>query len=448
MSSIKKLAIHGAIWTIASYGISQILRFGSNLLLTRLLEPELFGLMTLVSVFIQGLHMFSDLGINTSVIQNKRGDDPAFLNMAWTLQVVRGLGLWVCCLLITWPVATLYGEPQLLWLIPVVGLNTVISGFNSTAVFTLNRHMAVSQLAIYELGGQIVTMVVMIVWAYFNKSIWALIIGGFVSALIQLVWSHRLNSGQPNRLVWEREAIKNIISFGKWIFISTVMTFLAGQADRLVLAKVFSLEMLGVYGIAFTLSDVPRSIILAISSKVIFPTFSKMAHLPREAFRAKIQKNRKIVLIAMAFVLTIVVSFGDVVISVLYDKRYAAATWMMPLLAWGVWPTLLTQTIDSALFAIGKPRYIAYGCFVSSLFIILGIPIGNSLMGPLGAVISIALSNIPPHLVITYGLWRENLACIKQDIWTTALFMLLLTIVLTGRYAAGYGLPIDEYFIK
>jgi O-antigen/teichoic acid export membrane protein len=348
--------------------------------------------------------------------------------------------------LITWPVATLYQEPQLLWLIPVVGLNTVISGFNSTALFTLNRHMAVSQLAIYELGGQVVTIAVMIVWAYFNKTIWALIIGGFVSGLIQLVWSHWLNSGYPSRLVWEREAIKDIISFGKWIFISTVMTFLAGQADRLVLAKVFSLEMLGVYGIAFTLSDVPRSIILAISSKVIFPAFSKFASLPRETFRAKIQKNRKIVLMGMAFVLTFVVSFGDVLISVLYDKRYAAATWMMPLLAWGVWPTLLTQTIDPALFAIGKPRYVAYGCFVSSLFIILGIPLGNSLMGPLGAVISIAISNIPPHIVITYGLWRERLACIRQDIWTTALFLLLLAVVLTGRYAAGYGLPIDEYF--
>lgn len=446
MSSIKKQAIRGAIWTIGSYGISQILRFGSNLILTHLLDPKLFGLMTLVNVFIMGLHMFSDLGINTSIIQNKRGDDPAFLNTAWTLQVFRGIGLWLCCVLVAWPVAILYQEPQLLWLIPIVGLNTVISGFNSTALVTLNRHMAVGQLALYELGGQVVTIAVMLTWAYYNKSIWALVVGGFVSSLIQLIWSHRFNSGRSPRFTWEKESIRALISFGKWIFISTVMTFLAGQADKLVMGKVFSFDLLGVYGIAFTLSDVPRQVILAISGKVIFPAFSKFADLPREVFRAKIQKNRKMILIAMAVILTVAVSFGDIVIQVLYNQKYAAAAWMMPILAWGIWPVLLTQTIDPALFAIGKPRYVAYACFVSSLFIILGIPLGNQIMGSLGAVIAISSSNIPTHAIITYGLWRERLSCIRQDIWTTGLFLLLLAVVLWGRYAAGYGLPIDEYF--
>jgi O-antigen/teichoic acid export membrane protein len=446
MSFIKKQAIRGAVWTIGSYGISQVLRFGSNLLLTHLLAPKLFGLMTLVNVFITGLHMFSDLGISTSIIQNKRGDEPAFLNTAWTLQVFRGLALWVCCLLIAWPVAQLYQEPQLLWLIPVVGLNTVISGFNSTAIFTLSRHMAVAQLSLYELGGQVATLAVMIVWAYYNKTIWALVVGSFVSSSIQLIWSYRLKSGQYPRFAWEKESIEDLVSFGKWIFISTVMTFLAGQADRLVMGKVFSLELLGVYGVAFALSDVPRQVILAISGRVIFPAFSKFADLPRPTFRAKIQKNRRIILVVMAAILAGVVSFGDMVIHALYNQNYAAAAWMMPLLSWGIWPILLTQTIDPALFAIGKPIYVAYGCFVSALFIIFGIPLGNQIMGALGAVIAISISNIPPYLIITYGLWREQLSCIRQDIWTTGLFLLLLSLTLAARYAAGYGLPIDAYF--
>jgi O-antigen/teichoic acid export membrane protein len=112
MSSIKKLAIRGAVWTIASYGTSQILRFGSNLILTRLFIPDVFGLMALVYVFISGLHLFSDIGIGTSIIQNKRGDDPVFLNTAWTMQVIRGVGLWICSFLIAWPVAAFYAKPN------------------------------------------------------------------------------------------------------------------------------------------------------------------------------------------------------------------------------------------------------------------------------------------------------------------------------------------------
>ena len=82
---------------------------------------------SLVYVFITALHLFSDLGIGTSLIQNKRREEPDFLNTAWTLQVCRGVILWFCTLLLAAPIAHLYQQPQFLWLIPVVGLGTVIS---------------------------------------------------------------------------------------------------------------------------------------------------------------------------------------------------------------------------------------------------------------------------------------------------------------------------------
>lgn len=442
MSSIKKLAIKGTIWTFVGYGASQILRFGSNLVLTRLLFPKLFGLMALVYVFISGLHLFSDIGIATSVVQNKRGDDPVFLNTAWTLQVVRGFGLWVCCFLLAWPAAALYNESQLLWLLPIVGLNTVISGFNSTALFTLNRHLSVKQLAIYELAGQVVSVTVTVAWAFFNKSVWALVVGGLVTSVFQLVWSHRMNPGAPNSFAWEKEASQELVSFGKWIFASTALTFLATQSDRLVLGKLFSFELLGVYGIAYTLADIPKTITLALGGKVIFPAFSKFADLPREEFRAKIQKGRKMILFPAAIGLAVLVSFGDIVISVLYDDRYKAAAWMLPILALGLWPVILNATLDLALFAIGNPRYVAYGCFWSSVFLIGGMVLGFKLMGPLGAVIAVPFSNVPPYFVITYGLWRDRLSCLGQDIRTTILFLAVLAVLIGGRIVAGFPLPI------
>ncbi len=443
MTSLRKLAIRGTVWTVASYGTSQILRLGSNLILTHLLFPKLFGLMALVYVFITGLHMFSDIGIGSSIIQNKRGDDPAFLNTAWTLQIIRGIGLWFCCVLIAWPVAKFYSEPQLLWLIPVVGLNTVISGFNSTALFTLNRHIAVGQLAIFELGGQIISIAVILVWAWFSPTIWALVVGSLVSSSIQMVWSHRLNPGSPSRFAWDKEATHDLFSFGRWIFISTIVTFFASQADRLILGKLLSLEILGVYGIALTFSEIPRNLILTLSSKVIFPVFSKFNHLPRETLRAKILHNRKPVLIAMAVGLTVLVSFGDVLILSLYDRRYAPASWMLPLLALGIWPVVLSQTIESSLFAMGKPIYATFGYFLKFLLIVFGIPLGFSIMGLPGAILLIALNDLPFYGVVTYGLCREGLNSVVQDIMATALFLGLLTVVLMGRFFLGFGLPIN-----
>ena len=444
MSSEKKLAIKGAAWTIASYGSSQIIRFASNLILTRLLLPELFGLVGLAYVFIIGINLFSDIGLGPSIIQNKRGEDPQFLNTAWTLQVIRSIFIWISLIIITKPVASFYGDDRLLWLIPVIGINSLIGGFNSTAISSLNRQMAVKRVVIYELGLQIVSTTVMIVWAWFDRSIWAIVAGGLSNSIMELVWSHFLIPGKSNRFAWDKEAAKEIFSYGKWIFLSTALFFLCSQADRLILGKIFTLTMLGIYGIAFTLGDMPRQIIIAISAKVIFPSISLLAELPREDLRAKILNNRKLILIPLAVGLAIFVSFGDQLILTLYRKEYAAASWMMPILALGIWHTTLYSMMGSCLLAVGKSQYQAIGNLLTFVNLCISIPLAYHLKGNLGAVIAIALGDLPTYVVINYGLWREGLTSFWQDIQLTGLFVGVLVTIICCRMTFGLGLPIDK----
>ncbi|WP_445172677.1 oligosaccharide flippase family protein [Microcoleus sp.] len=444
MSSGKKLAIKGAAWTIVSYGSSQIIRFASNLILTRLLLPELFGLVGLAYVFITGINLFSDIGLGPSIIQNKRGEDPQFLNTAWTLQVIRSLFICICLIIITKPIASFYGDDRLEWLIPVIGINSVIGGFNSTAISSLNRQMAVKKVVIFELGLQLVGTTVMIVWAWFDRSIWAILVGGFTNSVMELVWSHFLIPGKSNRFAWDKEAAKEIFSYGKWIFLSTALFFLCSQADRLILGKIFTLTMLGIYGIAFTLGDMPRQIIIAISAKVIFPSISLLAELPREELRAKILNNRKLILIPLAVGLAIFVSVGDQLILTLYRKEYAAASWMMPILALGIWHTTLHNIMGSCLLAIGKSQYPAMGNLLTFVNLCISIPLGYHLKGNLGAVIAVALGDLPTYVVTNYGLWREGLTCFWQDIQLTGLFVGVLVTLIWCRMTLGLGLPIDK----
>jgi O-antigen/teichoic acid export membrane protein len=444
MSSGKKLAIKGAAWTIASYGSSQIIRFASNLILTRLLLPELFGLVGLAYVFIVGINLFSDLGLGPSIIQNKRGEDPQFLNTAWTMQVIRSFCVWICLILITKPVASFYGDDRLLWLIPVIGINSLIGGFSSTATSSLNRQMAVKKVVIFELGIQIVSTTVMIVWAWFDRSIWAIVAGGFTNTLVELVWSHFLIPGKSNRFAWDKEAAKEIFSYGKWIFLSTALSFLCSQADRLILGKIFTLTMLGIYGIAYSLGDMPRQVILAISGRVIFPSISLLADLPREELRGKILKNRKLLLIPLAVGLAIFVTFGDQLILILYRKEYEPASWMMPILALGIWHTTLYNMMGSCLLAVGKSQYQAMGNLLTFVNLCITVPLAYHLKGNLGAVIAVALGDLPTYAVTNYGLWREGLTCFWQDIQLTALFVGVLVILIWCRVALGLELPLEK----
>ena len=146
MSSLKQKAIKGTIWTVAGYGGSQFLRLVANLILTRLLVPELFGLMALANTFITGLALFSDVGIQPSIVRSPRGEEAEFLNTAWTIQVIRGCVLWIGCLVIAFPVSRFYEEPKLLWLIPIIGFNSCfLAGFKSTSLATLSRNFRCSQ---------------------------------------------------------------------------------------------------------------------------------------------------------------------------------------------------------------------------------------------------------------------------------------------------------------
>jgi O-antigen/teichoic acid export membrane protein len=259
------------------------------------------------------------------------------------------------------------------------------------------------------------------------------------------VWSHRLLPHQPNRLAWDKEAAQKIFTFGKWIFFSTALTFLASQADRLILGKLLSPTVLGLYGIAYTFADVPRQVIIALSGKVIFPTFSKLANLPRETFRAKILKNRIPILLALAAGLPILVSFGDYVIFILYKKEYYEAAWMLPIIALGIWHTTLYSTMSPALLALGKPIYNTLGYLFTLIGIVTFLLVGYHLMGIKGAVMAVAVGDLPFYAVTMYGLWREKLGCFKQDLWATALFIcLLVALIFVRQFVFKLGLPIDS----
>ncbi|NJR39130.1 MAG: oligosaccharide flippase family protein [Leptolyngbyaceae cyanobacterium CSU_1_4] len=444
MPSIKQLALRGTFWTIASYGISQILRFGSNLILTRLLFPEIFGLMSLAYVFITGLQLFSDLGIHTSLIQNKRGDEPDFLDTAWTMQIIRSVGLWICCVIIAIPAANFYKEPQLAWVLPIVGLGTLIGGFHSTGLASLTRRLAVKQVLIFELGGQVVGLSVMVAWAWFDRSVRALLVGTVVASLVQLVWSHIITPNPPNRLILEKKAVSEIFSFGKWIFLSTALTFFAMQSDRLILGKLLGLQLLGVYGIALTLAEIPKQVTLAVGGKIVFPMFSKFVSLPRSEFREKIRRGRLPILLVTAPTLAVMFSFGDILITTLYDSRYADAAWMISLLALGIWPLILTTTLEGALFAMGNPTPSTWGNFCSFLALASGMWVGFHLFGVVGAVAAVPLSNVPFYAAVSYGLYQEKIDCFDQDAYTTGLLLLLCVVFIVARYACGFPMPLGS----
>ena len=430
--SLRARAIRGTLWTTGGYGASLVLRLGVNLVLTRLLQPHMFGLMTLVNIFVQGLQGFSDVGIGPAIIQSKRGDDPAFLNTAWTVQVLRGLALGGVSALIAWPVARLYGEPQLLWLLPVAGIAAVIAGFNSTALFTLNRHLDLSKLTLRSLVGQVVGAVVMIGLALAYPSVWALLAGNLAAAVATLVLSHTLLGGARNRFAWDRSAAGEMMSFGRWIFVSTLLTFLALQADRLIFGKLVTMEELGIYGVAAMMAALPTQAILKLGGVVVFPAYSR-AKAAGSNFQAIFDQVRLPLLAGAGLITAGMVAGGDHLIELLYDWRYHEAGRMLQLLAVSGWFQVMQVTNGSALLALGSARSVAAANVVKLASMVVLVPLGFWWYGLLGGIGGIILSDVLKYAASSALARRMGLQMLGRDV------MLSAYVAATGAAALAAG---------
>nr|WP_283937767.1 oligosaccharide flippase family protein [Sphingomonas hankyongi] len=423
LGTTQRLALSGTIWTLTAFGGAQLLRFAGSLVTTRLLFPELFGLMAIVQSVLMAIAMFSDVGLSDNVVRGDRGDDRKFLANVFAVQAMRGVALWLVCVAAAPFVASFYGDARIAWVLPVTGLSATIAGFQSTSVMLMRKRMEVRRLALLELMAQAIGLAVVILWALADPSIWALVAGGLSSSIAKVAGSHVLNCPNRDRFGFDRAVLRELFSWGRWIFISTMFTFLAGQTDRLILGKLFSLDFLGIYNIAFMLSDVPRAIMIALSSRVILPTFAMSKHLPRVEAREKIRSRRRWLLAFAALALGSLVGAGDVLVVVLYDPRWSDAGWILQILAIGVWPLILAWSMDPMLFVLGKVHYPALGNALRFVLLCLLSVTGAWLGGEVGAVVGVAVSVLPVLVVSKIGLWREGYAYVRQDLIGTGLFV-------------------------
>ena len=445
-TNLESRALKGTYYVVGFYGLALAIRFGSSIALTRLYIPSMFGLMTLITTVIVGLTLFTHIGLEDSVIANPRGDEEAFINTAWTIQVLRGIGVWLVTVLLAWPVAHFYGQPSLLLLLPVVGFGCVIGGFSSPKLLVLSRNLGVGRSSLMELISQVVLFGVSYLWALYWPTVWALAVGRIISELVRTACTYWLiPGGLKPRFVLEKKSIHDLVNFGRWILIGTVLTYLASQSDRLILPKLFpgqtGLTVLGIYGIAFSLSDLPRQIIGMFAQKVGFPFIAKFVHHPRPEFRKVILKYRMMVLAAGAVLLTGTICVGDQFILHVYRPMYHDAAWMIAIFALGLWHTLLYNTITPAIFSLQKAHYNALGYLFYCLALFILLPIGFHQFGLAGAVAAVAVSDLPMYFVNVYASQRQGLGMLRQDAYMTTFFLVTLAVGFAIRHLFGLGLP-------
>jgi len=397
-------AARSSVITLSGFAFSQFIRLASNLILTRLLFPEAFGTMAIISVVLMGLAMFSDVGIGPSIMQSKRGDDPAFLDTAWTIQIIRGFSLWIVAALLAWPVSVIYSEPALLQYLPVAALGLILMGFFPTRQETANRHMRAGRLTLIDLAQQVVSISTAILLAWYLQSVWALVISGLVATLTHLILLDRYLPGDRNRLAWEKPAVRELVTFGKWIFLSTLCGFAISQTDKLLIGAYLPLGSFGLYNIAFFLASFPFMLGAMVMGRLLIPLYRESPPLESPANRTRIRKMRFVALSGLTTI-TALLAFGGVwLVDLLYDARYLDAGGIVVMIAVIQMPALIILTSDQAVLAYGDSRSFFLFTLARAILVVAGLGLGLHLGGLIWAIIGLGIANTLAYPVLAWAL--------------------------------------------
>jgi O-antigen/teichoic acid export membrane protein len=419
------VALRGSAWTIAGYGGGQVLRVGTQILLARmLLGPQAFGLVALVSVFLSGLELLSDLAVGTDVIQHPRGDDPLFLNTAFWIQSGRGLILCLIAAALAYPFANFYGQPAVRSMIFLAAVSVGLRGFASSSIWTMTRHLQIPKVTMVSLGGDCAGFLVALAWALFSPTAWALVAGRVASSAVYMVASHLVAENRVSP-VWDSCAARDILIFGTGMFFSSATYFISGEAERLVIGKFITLAELGCFSLALGLSWGPSKALQQVVSQVFYPMF---AHALREKPSSAVrdyQRVRLLLLVASATMGCGFILFGPLTVRLLLGPKYHDAGWMLQLLGFRAAAELFSSTTTSVLFATGVSRFAAIGNISKLIFLCFGLAVAFGKFGFREAVWVLALSQLVNYLPQNWALRDKFPAVWKME---TAYFIAFLVI--------------------
>lgn len=432
---------HGILWTAGTFGASFVLKLGSNVLLARLLAPEIFGVMVIVNSVRIGVELLSDVGVEQNIVNHEDGLSEPFFNTAWTIQILRGLLLTLIFAALTPWLSALYRIDSLVLL--AVASAPLLNGLASTSIFALVKNMEVKRRNIFELQAEVVNFIVSIGLALIIPSVWALV-GGL---LMGIAARSALSYGLPHprhRLLLDRHHVREILGFGKWIFASSLLNYASTYMDRLFIGRLAPVTTLGVYGIARNMADLPTNLVARLSYRVFYPLIARYRVDQDEKAHAEYKRIRLLLLMGAAGGLGLIAAGSDLIVGLLYDSRYQEAGPALFLLLIATWFALLGQLNEVALLGYGRARPISVSHGLRLVVMVVGLPVGFYHHGLAGAIVALIIGEALRYVWLAVSQRGTGIGQSAQDGVATLLFFGLIGGLLMGRAQLGHPMALPR----
>jgi PST family polysaccharide transporter/lipopolysaccharide exporter len=348
--------VKSLMWIASQNALGRVIQLTMLVILARLIGPTELGIVGIALLVMSALRKFTEIGLNEALIYQKEENVDGYLDTVWVLEIGRGLIVGGCMFLSAPLVASLFSEPRVEPLLQVVALAPLLVGLKNPGVVYFDKNLDFHKEFAYQIGAELVRFGVSVGYALIDPTAWAFVLGFLAGNGTRFVLSYAIDDYRP-WFVFDMEAARELVDYGKWMTGSSILFFLNTQGDDAFVGWFLTPAALGFYQYGYRLSNAPATEITQIISRVMFPAFSKL--------QDDIDRLRQVYLkmLRMTAFVSFPASFGIAAVAPAFVQAFLGPDWTEMILAMQILAGYgllrsIGKTFGPVWKAVGRPDII------------------------------------------------------------------------------------------
>lgn len=390
----------GVKWTTASTIVLAVAAILKVSILTRFLDKSDFGLMALVTFVMGFMELFNDMGITSAILHKQEITNKQYASLYW-INWLASIFLYFVLLAITPLVSTFYEQPLLKSLIPIIGLNLLLTGFGRQYKTIEQKNLLFRTISIIDIIGAVLSLIISVVLAVYNYGVFALVYSVIFQSLFSNLCYFIIGLRKYGLLFhFNLHETKEFLKIGVYQVGGQIVNYFNRDLDILIVGKVFSADILGGYSLAKQLVMRPSQLINPIMVKVAGPALALLQKDINELKSGYLKLINLVATINFPIYVGIII-FAPWIVEILYGSNFNSIVTVVQILSVYMMIRALGNPIGSLVIATGRTDLEFIWNVLTLLVIPLFIFIG-SLYGINGVAISLTFS----MLLLYYPAWR------------------------------------------
>lgn len=354
-SSLKQQTISGMLWSAIQRFGTMIISFVSNIVLARLLSPDDYGCIGLLTIFIVLAETFVNGGFGAALIQKKNATQEDYSTVFyWNILVA--ILLYVVLFFIAPYVAVFYKIPLLSSVLRVQGIILIIHALSIVQLNILRKQLQFKKLSVIQIVASIISVVIAIILAYEGFGVWTLVVQQLLMAFIVTVILWLTTVWKPT-LCFSIKSFKELFGYGAFLLLSDLLNALCNNLQGLIIGRKYSAVDMGFYSQARKLETIPTTSISQVVNLVAFPVYSKLQDNKEQLYLAVQKSSRMMNFLNFPLMILLVVIAEPLIVFLYSDKWMESIPYFQILCLSGL--VNCVQSINyQVVCAIGKSKLI------------------------------------------------------------------------------------------